>query len=106
MDWNDYTEIAEMLQELYPNTSIDALSLSNEDLKKMIVSLPGFTGDENDPDADFHRKFIRSEWVSIRMPETFHLPDSAYLWKAIKINGRKRKEAYKVSNMRTRGEFI
>ena len=36
----------------------------------MIVTLPGFTGDKNDPDADLHRKFIRNEWVDIRMPKT------------------------------------
>jgi len=72
MNWLNYTEIAKKLDELYPNSPIDALTLSNDDLKKMIVSLPGFNGDKNDPEADFHRKFIRNEWVSIRIPETYH----------------------------------
>ena len=79
MDWTDYTDIAEKLDELYPDTRIDALSLSNDELIKMIVSLPDFTGDKNETKADLHRKFIRNEWVSIRMPETFHINDSAYL---------------------------
>ena len=79
MDWEDYTEIAEKLNELYPNVSIDALSLSSDDLKKMIVSLPDFEGDKNASDADFHRKFIRNKWISIRMPETFYINDSAYI---------------------------
>jgi len=72
MNWNNYAEIAKKLDEVYPNSRIDALSLSNEELKKMIVSLPGFTGDENDPDADLHRKFIRNEWVDLRIPKTEH----------------------------------
>ena len=79
MDWEDYTEIAEKLEELYPKTRIDALSLSNEDLKQMIVTLPGFIGDKDDPQADLHRKFIRNEWIDIRMPKTRHENDSAYL---------------------------
>ena len=79
MDWEDYTEIAEKLNELYPNVSIDGLSLSNDKLKKMITALPDFKGDNDDSDADFHRKFIRSAWVSVRMPPTFHVNDSAYL---------------------------
>ena len=72
MNWNNYTEIAKKLDEVYPNSRVDALSLSNDDLKKMIVSLPGFTGDINDPDADLHRKFIRNEWVDLRIPKTEH----------------------------------
>jgi FeS assembly protein IscX len=79
MDWENYTEIAEKLNELYPNTSIDSNSLSNDELIKMIVSLPDFVGDKNATDADFHRKFIRSRWISVRMPETFYVNDSAYL---------------------------
>jgi len=79
MDWEDYTEIAEKLDELCPNEPIDAISLSNDKLKKMIVSLPGFTGDKNAPDADLDMKFIRGEWVSVRMPETFCVDDSAYV---------------------------
>ena len=71
MNWNNYAEIAKKLDEVYPNSRVDALSLSNEELKKMIVSLPGFTGDENDPDVDLHRKFIRNEWVDIRIPKTY-----------------------------------
>ncbi|MDR0503407.1 MAG: Fe-S cluster assembly protein IscX [Treponema sp.] len=43
MNWEDYTEIAEKLNELYPDSPIDALSLS------------------------------------IRMPETFCINDSAYI---------------------------
>jgi len=72
MNWNNYTEIAKKLDEVYPNSRVDALALSNDELKKMIVSLPGFTGDENDPEADLHRKFIRNEWVDIRIPKTYH----------------------------------
>ena len=79
MNWEDYIEIAKKLEELYPKTRIDALSLSNEDLKQMIVTLPGFIGDKDDPQADLHRKFIRNEWVDIRMPKTHHENDSAYL---------------------------
>jgi FeS assembly protein IscX len=79
MNWEDYLDIAEMLESLYPTERIDALSLSNDKLKEMIVSLPGFEGDKNDPDADLHRKFIRNEWVSVRMPATYHVNDSAYL---------------------------
>ncbi|MCL2187013.1 MAG: Fe-S cluster assembly protein IscX [Treponema sp.] len=79
MNWDDYTEIAEMLEAQYPTSPVDALSLSKDDLIKMIVSLPGFTGDKNDPEAGFNAKFIRNEWVSIRMPPTYHENDSAYL---------------------------
>ena len=46
MNWSNYAEIAKKLDEVYPNSRVDALALSNDDLKKMIVSLPGFTGDE------------------------------------------------------------
>ena len=79
MDWEDYENIAEMLEAVYPNSPVDALTLSNEDLIKMIVSLPGFIGDKDDPQADLHRKFIRNEWIDIRMPKTRHENDSAYL---------------------------
>jgi len=79
MDWDDYTEIAEALQKRYPKKSIDALSLSDKKLKKMIFSLKDFKGDKNNPDIDLDIKFILDEWVSIRMPETFHVPDSAYI---------------------------
>jgi len=79
MDWEDYTEIAEELDELYPDTRIDALSLSKSELKKMIISLPDFNNNANEEESDFHAKFIRNEWVSIRMPKTRHENDSAYL---------------------------
>jgi len=72
MNWTHYTEIAKELDKKYPNSPVDALALSNDELKKMIVSLPGFTGDKNDPDADLHRKFIRNEWVDLRIPKTEH----------------------------------
>ena len=76
MDWKDYTEIAKKLNERYPKVP---LALSRRDLKKMIVSLPDFTGDENDPESDFHVRFIRGTWISIRMPQTDHINDSAYI---------------------------
>ena len=79
MDWEDYENIAEMLEAVYPNSPVDALALSNEDLIKMIVSLPGFIGDINDPEVDFHRKFIRNAWVDVRIPKTDHYNDSAYI---------------------------
>ena len=81
MNWNNYAEIAKKLDEVYPNSRVDALSLSNEELKKMIVSLPGFTGGINDPDIDLHRKFIRNEWVDIRMPRssTYYIDTKAAL---------------------------
>jgi len=72
MNWTDYTEIAQKLNELYPNSPVDALALSKEDLIKMIVSLPDFKGDKNDSEAEYHAKFIRNEWVSVRMPKTYY----------------------------------
>ena len=79
MDWKDYRKIAEKLNKLYPNSRIDSLALSNGNLEKMIVSLPDFTGDTNVSNCDFLKRCIRREWISIRIPETFHVPDSAYI---------------------------
>ena len=70
MNWLNYAEIAKKLDEVYPNSRVDAYSLSNEDLIKMIISLPDFKGDKNDHDIEQHRKFIRNEWVDIRMPSS------------------------------------
>jgi len=82
MDWKDYKEIAEKLNEHYPNARIDSLALSNEDLKKMIVY---FTGDTNASNSDFHCRCIRREWISIKISETFHVPDSAHILEEKKI---------------------
>jgi FeS assembly protein IscX len=79
MNWEDYEEIAEKLDEHYPNSRVDSLSLSKDKLKEMIVSLPDFEGDKNDSNADFHSKFIRNAWIDIRIPKTHHENDSAYL---------------------------
>ena len=79
MLWEDYSGLAKALETRYPNSPIDALSLPRDKLIEMIVSLPCFYDDKNAPDADYHAKFIRSAWVSVRMPETYYINDSAYI---------------------------
>ena len=79
MNWEDYIEIAEMLEAIYPNSPVDAISLSKSELKEMIISLPGFINDADEAEADYHAKFIRNAWVDIRIPKTYHVNDSAYL---------------------------
>jgi FeS assembly protein IscX len=75
MNWKEYNEIATSLEKHYPNSRVDALSLSKDALKKLIISLPGFMGDKDASNADFHIKFIRKEWIAIRMPSTDHWDD-------------------------------
>jgi FeS assembly protein IscX len=77
MDWDDCDEIARALQEKYPNAAISALDMDNSDLTKKVRSLRGFK-DKNEPEK-IHLSCIRNEWISLRMPETFHVNDSAYM---------------------------
>lgn len=78
MDWEDWHEIAKALEEKYPDASISGLDMSNSELIEKVLSLPGFIG-EKEPEDELDVKFIREEWVSIRMPETFYVNDSAYV---------------------------
>jgi hypothetical protein len=63
---------------MYPNVPISALDMDKAALIKKVLSLPGFTGGK-EPEKKEYLKWIRNEWVSIRMPETFYVNDSAYL---------------------------
>jgi hypothetical protein len=66
------------LQKKYPNAAISALDMSKQDLTEKVRSLPGFIGGK-EPNDERDLKFIRNEWTSLRMPETFYVNDSAYM---------------------------
>jgi len=70
MNWSNYTEIANMLVKHYPNSPVTVPELSDDDLIKMVISLPDFKGDKNDPDVGKHIIYVRNVWISTLFPKT------------------------------------
>jgi FeS assembly protein IscX len=67
MRWIDIEDIAEALEEKYPD--VDILALRFTDLKKWVVNLPDF----NDDPARSNEKLleaIQAEWLTMRESES------------------------------------
>ena len=63
MKWEDYKEIAEVLNTLYPSTG--PVMMSRTELIEKVIGLPGFSGDKNTPD-NFYLSAIAKKWILIR----------------------------------------
>lgn len=60
--WGDYQEIAALLEKSYPE--VDRLNIEDEELVRMIMALPSFTGNEHDAGAD-DLFIILQSWVTL-----------------------------------------
>jgi len=67
MEWKDYGEIANALNELYPNRN--PVVMENAELIEKITALPGFKGDKQPPNKDY-LSFISYKWIMVRSGET------------------------------------
>ena len=66
LQWERYWEIAEALNKAYPAQSL--VGLKNEELLKMIVSLPDFA-DEPVPPGDRELEAVLTCWTEVGAPE-------------------------------------
>lgn len=62
LSWSDRDRIAEALAQAYPET--DRLSLSLDDLKGLVVALPGFAGPP-EPPREAHLESILWTWMRL-----------------------------------------
>ena len=61
MTWDDYQALGEALNEAYPEA--DYMMISNEDLVKLVLALPGFSGSPMPP-ADSVLSAVGFAWVA------------------------------------------
>jgi FeS assembly protein IscX len=61
MTWDDYQALGEALNEAFPEA--DYMTISNEDLVKLVLGLPGFS-DSPTPPADSVLSAIGFAWVA------------------------------------------
>ena len=63
MKWEDYKEIAEALNTMYPGTS--PVMMPRSELIEKVIALPGFTGGKIESD-DFYLSAIAKKWILVR----------------------------------------
>jgi FeS assembly protein IscX len=63
MDWLDIEELVEMLHEKYPEQDIYSLKFTN--LKKMIMELEGFEGEEHKCNEKI-LEVVQGKWFELK----------------------------------------
>ncbi|MDR0502051.1 MAG: Fe-S cluster assembly protein IscX [Treponema sp.] len=63
LDWENYYEIAEALNILYPKRS--PVAISDSELIELVTALPDFDG-EKQPPSDIYLSFIANKWILVR----------------------------------------
>ncbi|MBR1777959.1 MAG: Fe-S cluster assembly protein IscX [Alphaproteobacteria bacterium] len=65
LNWSDVDDLAQALQELYPQTDLSVLEY--DELQKMVACISGFD-DKTVPDQDDMEAVINA-WINIQFPE-------------------------------------
>lgn len=73
--WNAFRMLAEGLEEKYPGT--DLMSLGNDRLAGMLLSLEATEGFPEIPSDEFFFYCVKTAWLSVRSGED-GLPDDEY----------------------------
>jgi len=76
MKWEDYGEIAEALNKLYPKRN--PVVMEDSELIEKVIALPGFEGGEK-PEKDMYLPFISNKWILIRERGTTIVDDSPFV---------------------------
>jgi len=62
LNWNDYSELAELLNTYYPDT--DLVNITEKGVEELVNRLPGFAQKGTPPPKDIIQAIIYS-WISL-----------------------------------------
>ena len=65
LKWSDIEDLAQALEQLYPETDLSVLE--HDELRRMVAGIKGFD-DASEPDDDDMEAVI-STWINIQFPE-------------------------------------